>query len=81
MRDYENELDPNVAKAAGESLPRRRYTCIACGAKGKRNNSREARLSDPICPRCKSNFADLDRLLVWQAACLEKNPKNPLFIK
>lgn len=78
---YESELHPAVAKAAGESLPRRRYVCVACGAKGKRNNSREARLSDPICPKCKSNCADLDRLLEWQAACLAKNPNNPLFRK
>jgi len=50
---YEYELHPAVAKAAGESLPSRRYTCIACGRKGRRNNSREARLIEPICSACR----------------------------
>lgn len=66
---------------ADEPLPSRRYICVSCGGKGRRANKPEQRLQDPICPKCKANCADIDRLMEWQAACLERNPKNPLFIK
>lgn len=66
---------------ADTQLPSRRYICVACEEKGRRGNKPEQRLQDPICPRCNANCADLDQLMKWQAACLEMNPKNPLFIK
>ena len=66
---------------SADPLPSRRYICVGCGGKGRRANKPEQRLQDPICPRCKANCADLDRLMEWQAACLERNPKNPLFTK
>jgi hypothetical protein len=42
-------------------LPSRRYTCIACGGKGRRNNSPEQRLREPICPRCEKALSYFDR--------------------
>lgn len=54
-------------------LPSRRYTCVACGSKGRRANKPEQRLQDPICPRCHANCDDLVRLMEWQASCLERN--------
>ena len=71
---YLYELHPAVAKAAGESLPPRRYKCVNCGASGRRSNSREARLMDPVCPSCLRNLGDLERLLEWAAACEARRP-------
>ena len=43
------------------NLPSRRYTCIHCGAKGRRGNSIESRNMPPICPRCSSPIEELRR--------------------
>jgi len=41
-------------------LPSRRYTCIACGRKGRRNNSAQDRIKEPVCPRCEAAMVHFD---------------------
>lgn len=48
-----------------ESLPSRRYTCIICGRKGRRNNLPEQRKLDPICRQCEHNIEDLESMLIY----------------
>lgn len=35
------------------SAPSRRYTCVHCGARGRRSNSLEQRMRMPVCPACE----------------------------
>ena len=52
------------------NLPSRRYRCLACGSKGRRNNSAYDRLKEPICPRCENALGNFDMyaelLPFWQ---------------
>lgn len=68
-----------------EELPSRRYTC-ACGFKGRRNNSAEARKRPPICPSCtryaSKNEPLLNRIIELEAEVnLWRNRHSELLMK
>ena len=52
-------------------LPSRRYTCIICERKWRRNNSPESRNRDPICPMCQNSIEDLESLLIYLPALVK----------
>jgi hypothetical protein len=60
-------------------LPSRRYTCTACGRKGRRNNSPSERLREPVCPRCEAAMAHFDiyadLVPFWQKRRFKNSPE------
>lgn len=60
-------------------LPPRRYTCIACGQKGRRSNSAQDRIKEPVCPRCTEAIDQFDiyaaLIPFWQKRQELKSPE------